>query len=275
MSGLYPPGRKIPINGAQMYVEVEGAGPPLVFVHAGVADARMFDAQVAAFRKRYTVIRYDWRGMGRSLHVPGPFDLAADLAGLFDALELARAALVGISFGGRIALDFTLAHPGRVAALALGAPSVSGAPAEPEMERFWEQEEALLEAGDLEAATELNLRLWVDGPQRVLGQADPEVRRRVYAMQMQAFRNPEPDDLEFVDTDAPAIDRLGELDLPVLVLAGALDLPGKLALAERLGREIPNARYRLLPGVAHMLNMERPDQFNAALKEFLDTVGDW
>ncbi len=114
------------INGAQLYYEMKGSGHPLLLIHAGVADSRMFDEQFAAFAEHYKVIRFDLRGFGRSDMPSGTFANHEDVRTLLDHLEITSAYILGISFGGLIALDFTLAYPGYVKALVLGAPSVSG-----------------------------------------------------------------------------------------------------------------------------------------------------
>lgn len=257
------------INGARLYYETRGSGPSLLLIHAGVADGRMWDAQMGPFSERYQVIRFDLRGFGRSSIPPGAFSNVEDVRALLDALQVDAAFVLGISFGGLIALDFTLAYPERVNALVLGAPSVSGASPSDRIRAFWEKEGAALERGDLTGATELNLRLWVDGPHREPDQVDPAVRERVREMQRAIFEKEIPEDVDEIDPDPPAIERLGEVRPPVLVLAGELDLEEKLALVDRLEREMPDCRKVVIPGAAHMLNMESPAAFNRAVLEFL------
>ena len=257
------------INGANLHVTVSGAGEPLLLIHAGVADSRMFKPQLAAFEARYRVIRFDMRGFGRSNLPPGQFSNIADVGGLLDHLGVAQAHMLGVSFGGLVALDFALAHPDRVKSLILGAPSISGEAPSERIRQFWSEEEALLEAGDLAGATEVNLRLWVDGPQRTPEQVDPAVREQVRAMQMHIFQIPVPDDLEELSPEPSAIERLAEVKLPTLIIVGSLDLPEKVASAERLATEIGNARYAVIEGAAHMMNMEKPAEFNQLVLDFL------
>jgi len=260
------------INGAQLYYEVKGTGHPLLLVHAGVADSRMWDAQVEAFSDVYQVIRFDLRGFGRSNMPSGTFSNYEDIRALLDYLEIKSVYLLGISFGGLIALDFVLVYPDYIKALVLGAPSVSGAIPTERIKRFWKAEEAALEKGDLEGATELNLRLWVDGPHREVNQVSREVRKLVREMQLAIFKKEIPDDAEEIDLEPPAIERLGEVRVPVQVIVGRLDLEEKLELANRLVREIPNCQKIVIPGVAHMLNMEKTDVFNRSVLDFLTNV---
>ena len=257
------------INGAQLYYEMKGTGPPLLLVHAGVADCRMWDAQFEAFSEEYQVIRFDLRGFGRSNMPSCSFSNYEDIKALLDFLEIKTVYLIGISFGGRVALDFTLAYPDYVKALVLGAPSVSGASPSERIRQFWEEEDAALEKGDLEGATELNLELWVDGPHREANQVSVEVRDRVREMQLAIFKKEVPDDVEEIDLDPPAIGWLGEVDIPVQVMVGELDLDEKLELADKLVKEIPDCSKVVISGVAHMLNMERPEEFNQSVFDFL------
>lgn len=260
------------INGAQLYYEVKGTGYPLLLVHAGVADSRTWDSQFEAFSKEYQVIRFDLRGFGRSNMPSGSFSNHEDVRALLDFLEIEKVLLLGISFGGLIALDFTLAHPNYVKALVLGAPSVSGASPSERIRQFWEAEDAALEKGDLEGATELNLRLWVDGPHRKADQVSSEVRELVREMQLNIFKKEIPGDIDEIDLEPPAIERLGEVKIPAQVMVGDLDLEEKLELADRLVREMPDCTKVVMPDVAHMLNMEKPDAFNRSVLEFLSNV---
>ncbi|MEJ2247628.1 MAG: alpha/beta hydrolase [Acidobacteriota bacterium] len=260
------------INGAQVYYEVMGTGQPLLLVHAGVADSRMWDAQVDAFSKDYQVIRFDLRGFGRSNMPPGPFSNHEDVRGLLDFLQLKPVSVVGISFGGLIALDFALAYPDYVLALILGAPSVSGAAPSERIKRFWEEEEKALDRGDLEGATELNLRLWVDGPHRTPQQVSPVVRDQVQEMQMAIFRKEIPDDVDELALVPAATGRLGEVDIPVQVMIGELDLEEKHMLVDRLVREIAGSQKAVIRGAAHMLNMEQAEVFNRSVLEFLSEI---
>jgi pimeloyl-ACP methyl ester carboxylesterase len=260
------------INGAQIYYETRGAGPPLLLVHAGVADSRMWDDQVVAFSEHYQVIRFDLRGFGRSTMPSGSFSNIGDIRALLQHLNIDATYLLGISFGGAIALDFSLTHPERVRALILGAPSVGGAKPSARIRQFWQEEETALESGNYDEATEINLRLWVDGPGRPAEEVYPGVRERVRAMQLAIFEKDIPDDIEEIDLDPPAIERLGEVKAPLQLIVGDLDLPEKIELTGRLADEIPGASMAVIPGVAHMLNMEKPELFNQIVLDFLAGV---
>lgn len=256
------------INGAELFYEVKGEGESLLLIHAGIADSRMWDEQFEEFARHYRVIRYDMRGYGRTKFPGGNYANHEDAAGLLDYLGIDTVSLVGISFGGRVALDFTLAYPDRVKALVLGAPSLAGYDFSAEIEQFGIEEEAALEQGDLAAATELNLRTWVDGPHRTPAEVSPAVRERVREMQYHAFAIPFPEGASPQFLQPPALERLTELRVPTLILVGALDVPDMLAIAGHLAAHIPGAQQEIMPGVAHMLSMEKPELFNQQVLNF-------
>ena len=258
------------VQASSLYYEVAGEGYPLLLLHAGVADSRMWDDQFPIFAQHYRTMRYDLRGFGQSRWEAGPFAAYEDPIALFDALEVQKAHVIGISFGAMVALDLTLAHPERVASLVLVAPSVGGTEPSEQIRRFFQEEDALVEKGDLQAATELNLRLWVDGPQHTPDQVNPSVRQRVYDMQYHAFTIPMPEGADEQKLQPPAITRLAEVRVPTLIVVGDLDLAEKLNLSTHLVSSIPGARQEVITGAAHMVSMERPQEFNRVVLDFLN-----
>ena len=256
------------INGARIYYEVAGAGHPLVLVHAGIADSRMWDDQFAAFAKQYRTVRYDLRGFGRTEMVAGPFSHREDLHGLLRFLGIDRAHLLGCSMGGATIIDFALERPGLISALVPVCAGVSGNKRSGPPPKEWAELEAADRAGDLERVSELEVRIWVDGPHRTPDQVDPAIRDKVRAMNLIALRTPE--DLGSEGRlDPPAIGRLGEIGAPTLVIVGDLDQPHVVATADRLAAAVAGARRAVIAGAAHLPNMERPAEFNRLVLDFL------
>ncbi len=261
------------VEGASLYYEVAGFGEPLVLVHAGIADHRMWDGQLGAFGEHHKVIRYDMRGCGRSEAEEGtPFSHHDDLRGLLDSLGIERPSFVGCSIGAKTVLDFTLDQPGRARALVLVCPAVSGFESDEEPPDEWEELVKADEAGDLERVSELEVRIWVDGPYRGPEQVDPAVRDLVWEMNLIALQN-EAALGEERPADPPAVERLAEIRVPVLVVAGERDRPEVNARADLLARSIPHAQKVVVGGTAHVPNMETPEEFNRVVLEFLDEVG--
>src|SRR3954468_7875090 len=165
-----------------IYSEVAGEGPEIVLLHEGICDSRMWDAQWEAWSRSYRLLRLDFRGYGRSPIEPGAYSSARDVLEVMDRHEFERSAVVGVSLGGRVALEVALAQPERVAALVLVGSGLPGHEWSDEMKAAWGEEEAAFEAGDLDKAVEISLRTWVDGPRREPGDVDSEVRARVGEM---------------------------------------------------------------------------------------------
>ncbi len=258
-------------DGARIYHEVEGGGPPVLLIHAGVANLRMWDEQVAALRNDYRVIRYDTRGFGRTETDAVEFSNRADIAALLDHLGEESAHLVGISRAGSIALDFTLERPDRVRSLVVGAGGISGYHSpEASSEEDFEAEEKLYEAKDWEGLASWEADYWGNGPGQPADRA-PEVRARIYDWELANYRAQKEEGKPQV-LDPPAAGRLDELKVPMLVIYGTLDEPGTQESMRHLAAAVPHARLAVFEGVAHMLNLERPDRFNALLREFLDEV---
>jgi pimeloyl-ACP methyl ester carboxylesterase len=252
--------------------EIAGSGTPLVLVHAGVADRRMWDPQWDAFAGAHRVVRYDVRGYGESLPPTGPWSQHADLLGLLDELGIDRAHLVGASMGAGIAVEAALAQPQAVASLTLVAPggALYGG-ATDDLRTVWHDEVEALDRGDLDAAVEVNLRAWVDGPGRPAEAVDPAIRAFVGTMQRDAFELPDWDaeGAPESELEPPAHARLAEIACPTLIVVGEGDQVATREAANRLAVEIPGAAFVSVPEVAHMLTLERPVAFERLVLEFV------
>ena len=257
------------VNGARLDYEIAGEGFPLVLVHAGIADGRMWDEQFQEFAKQYRVLRYDRRGFGKTAMVAGAYSHHHDLYELLKALQIEQAMLVGCSQGAKIVVDFTLEHPEMAEALVLVAPALSGFVYTGEMPRQAEQIDLAEEAGDIAQVNELELQVWVDGPHRTADQVDAKVRERVREMNLIALQTPDGLGNE-QPLEPAAAGRLAELHTPTLVVVGDLDTPKTLAAAGYLATHIARAQKLEMTGVAHLPNMERPEEFNRLVLSFLD-----
>jgi 3-oxoadipate enol-lactonase len=248
--------------------ELAGSGPALLLVHAGIADRRMWDDQMEPFAGAgWTVIRADLPGVGGTPAPSGPVATWATLRDLLDHLGVEQAAVVGCSLGGRAAVDLALAAPGRVRALVLVGSGLGGHRfEEAALHRLWDDSDAAVERGDLEAAARIELETWVAGVGRGLDAVDPEVRSRARAMLLGLYGGGE---AELEDLEPPAAGRLGEITAPTLVLVGDHDRADIQAIADALAGGIPGAERAVLAGTAHLPNMERPGEFNRVVLEFL------
>jgi 3-oxoadipate enol-lactonase len=252
--------------------EIAGSGHPIVLVHAGLADRRMWDPQWSAFASMGQVVRYDARGYGESLPPTGPWSHHSDLLELLEELGIARAHVVGASMGAGVAVEAALARPRAVTSLLLSAPggALLGDGAE-SLRPIWHDEVEALDRGDLDTAVEVNLRAWVDGPTRGPDVVDPAIRAFVGRMQRDAFELPEWDQDGAPESELtpPAAGRLAEIRCRTLALVGELDQPATFEAAGRIAAEVEGARLEVWPDVAHLPSLERPVQFERLAFEFL------
>lgn len=260
-----------PVAGGELYYEMTGIGRPLALIHAGIANCRMWDAQVAAFAPHYRVICYDTRGFGRSRTEAVAFSNRQDLADLLAHLGVQQAALIGVSRGGNIAIDFTLERPEMVTALipvAAGLGGYTPTRVDPGEEVLFEEMERVAEQGDFHPLNELEIRVFVDGPGQPANRVAAALREQVLTMNaLNVNRNegePIPQPL-----DPPAVGRLSEIQAPTLVVVGDLDTVATLEMADRIAEGIAGARKVVFQGAAHMPTMERAAEFNQLVLEFL------
>ncbi len=264
----------VQVEGGRLYYEAAGIGPALVLVHAGVADCRMWDEQFEVFAERYRVIRYDTRGFGKTTSENVSFSNRQDIVDLLRHLGVERTAILGLSRGGQIAIDFTLEHPEMVTALIAVAAGISGfgGPAtEAEMALFTEYERLEKEKA-YEELTDFEVRVWGDGPNQPGPRADVRVRERLREMIANNYRLHQ-EELQPRVLEPPAVERLGEIRAPTLVLWGDLDFSEVGAAMTLLTERVPGAQHVIFPGVAHMVNMEEPVRFNALVLDFLEQAG--
>jgi pimeloyl-ACP methyl ester carboxylesterase len=270
-AGAQPPefaGRGFaPVGGTRLFYEVKGAGPALVLIHGGQLDSRMWDDQFDVLASQFTVIRYDVRGYGGSIPPDRLYSDADDLAALLDYLKVEKAHVVGLSLGGRIAVDFALAHPKRARSLTLVGPGLAGYEppnAEEADLRMWN----LLKLARDEGPGSVTEH-WLKDPfmAPAMGQARlaPRLRRLTRENAHCWLRNP----LLQRSPRPPAAKRLDEIKAPTLLVLGDRDVPQIKATIEALEKGISGSKKVVIKGAGHMVNMEQPDAFNEALLAFL------
>jgi pimeloyl-ACP methyl ester carboxylesterase len=202
---------------------------------------------------------------------PRPYSHGRDLIALLEQLRIEQAALVGASLGGRVALEVAVAHPQVVDALVVADAALPGFAWSDQVRASWEEEDAALERGDLDAAVEVDLRMWVDGPRRPPTTVDPAVREHVRRMQHRAFELQLPvwEDAEEELLVSDLERRLSEVQAPTLVVVGEEDVADFHQIAAQLSREVPSAQHAVIPNAAHLPSLERPAAFNELVLRFL------
>lgn len=254
------------VAGTRLWYEVAGRGPPIVLVHGFALDARMWDEQVGALAKSHQVIRYDMRGFGRSaLPDQTSYSASADLKALLDQLRCGPAAIVGLSMGGGVALDFALAHPASVRALVLVDSVVGGWP----WSSAWSAQAGPVWSDARKLGIDAARARWLGLSLFAPAREQPAVERRLIQMvsDYSGWHWVHDDPQEY--PNPPAMQHLGSVNSPALIVVGERDVPDFQAIADTLRHELPHAEKVTLPGVGHMANMEDPDGFNGVAVDFL------
>jgi 3-oxoadipate enol-lactonase len=278
--GSLPSPRSLDLDTMQVaFVDQEPAAPgsPIVLLHGGAVDHRMWAAQLGAFPGR-RVIAPDARGHGWSRSPNTSHRLCDDVVALLDALDIDKAVLVGLSMGGGTAVDVALEYPDRVAGVVVSGTGTS----EPDFRDPWVLDllatwQRTQEAGDAEGWIETFMR-FVPGPHRELTDVDPEVTRQVEQMVRDTLAHhlvldeagmpvsPVPS-TPVADTWA----RLPEIGVPVLAVVGGVDGDDHRRMGRSLADSVQHGRLVIVDDTAHYPNMERPAVFNAAVAEHLAT----
>jgi 3-oxoadipate enol-lactonase len=255
--------------GGPLFFEARGAGPAVILLHGANLDRRLWDPQfefLAGDDSSPRVVRYDIRPFGRSPPATAPYSDTEELLLLLDHLGIETATLVGLSLGGAIAIDFALTHPSRVGGLVLVGPGLSGygfSGGEERSARF----RAALDAGGTDALVEE----WLRDPYMAPAMAQPELAPTLRALARDNGRSWLPESRRHgpAAMDPPAIHRLGEIQVPTLIVTGERDVPDIQDIADLLERGVPGATRVRIPGVGHLPNLEAPEAFNRALLSFL------
>ncbi|MBJ3783724.1 alpha/beta fold hydrolase [Devosia sediminis] len=262
----------IEIGGATLAGLERGEGLPVVFLHAGVCDKRMWlDQMQAVDEAGWHAIAYDRRGYGETTSPDEAFSHLDDLEALLDALDIHAAVLVGCSMGGGLAVDFALAHPGRVIGLVLIGTSITGAPwsATAEERAIEMAEEDAWERGDLDLLNKVQAHEWLDGPRAQSGRVGDPARALFFDMNAKALGKPQ---LTLEEERPDAWTRLEDVNTPALLMVGDEDFTALIDRHETLSETMPNAFAVMLEGVAHIPSIEKPELVNALILEFLDAL---
>jgi 3-oxoadipate enol-lactonase len=256
----------------ELWHEVAGEGPPVLLIHEGICDSRMWGPQWRTFPRLHRTVRCDLRGFGRTPLPRGNYSHARDVVALLDRLAPGATSLVGVSLGGRVALEVALARPDLVERLVLVGTALPGHAWSETVRRYGEEEDAAVARGDLDAAVEANLRMWVDGPNRRPDDVDATVRRFVGEMQRRALELQVPvlDEAEEELLVPELATRYAEVRVPTLVVVGSEDVSDMHAMADELASGIGSARKVTIARTAHVPSLERPNEFDELVLPFLD-----
>ena len=257
------------IEDSKLFYDIKGSGPPLVFIHAGICDSRMWDPQVEFFAQSFTVLRYDLRGFGSSSFATKPFSHTKDLLFLLDHLNFHHVHLVGCSFGCIIGFDFSLSFPSRVLSLTL----VNGRPLDyqdnhPDPPPLSKDAELFYEAKNIPKLAEIESLIWFVGRQRSREDVNEALFQQVVEMDSIALNNELFHDAEISFLQPNAMNHLSELKMPISYIVGPLDEPNFVLACQSISQLLQTDLF-YINGTAHLPNMEKPLEFNQKLLSFL------
>lgn len=223
----------------------------------------MWARQVADLRVDHRVITLDRRGYGQTpLEAGAKYADAADVLEVLDGLGVETTSVVGSSYGAYVVLQAASRQPERFSRLVLMSPPADGVVPTDDVRAFGAEEDRLLEAGDVDGATELNVRAWV-GPE-----ADDEARELVRVMQKHAFelQLAAGDDVDNEEWE------VGGITAPITLFTGAHEFEFFAACAKHLTEILPNVDHTELPWAGHLPSLERPDEMTATIRAALTSA---
>jgi 3-oxoadipate enol-lactonase len=262
---------RVEVDGAKLFYEEDGTGEPVLFIHGNMVDRRMWEDQVEPFAERYRVIRMDVRGFGRSEYHPGPYSDHGDVLGLLRLLDVREAHLVGLSMGASIASEFALVHPEVMKTLTVVPGGIPGHELSPWFDEGFGEFVSAARVGDFQRATDLIMAFPPMRPASGMPAVDSALRTMIGEY---TWENVLDDYGEWSAIEPSVYERLEDISCPTLVVSGDLDIEEFREEAEILAKRIPRAELARIAGAGHMVNMERPAEFNAAVLAFLARHGD-
>jgi 3-oxoadipate enol-lactonase len=261
-----------PSGDALIAYESVGEGRPVIFIHAGVADRRMWGHQLSEVPPGFRYVSLDLRGHGATALTDARFSNHEDVLAVMDHLDIDAAVIVGCSMGGGTAFDVALASPDRADGLVVigaGAPGFEVDDYEPPQ---WPEVLKAYEAGDMARVAELDGEIWVMGYGRGRDEVDPEVWNLLIEMDLGILRTEDRRDELLIPLDPPRAERWDEISAPTLVIVGEHDLPDCRQSAELLAEALSDHDAIVIPGAAHLPSLEQPESFNRALVGFAQSV---
>jgi len=253
----------VAVDGGEVWSEDSGSdGPPVVLLHPGVGDSRIWEPVLPALAASYRVIRYDARGFGRSPAPMVKFSLLADLTAVLGYYGLERVAMVGCSQGGGSALGLALQQPTRVAALVLLCPGLPGYPWPEEPDELDAEYEHALDAGDVDAVAGLMQRIWAGA-----GSTSAVME------QLRSAARAEISSRGWEQRDPPVFDRLGDLSVPTSLLVGDADYAPLIQANRQAAARIPGCELAVVPGMDHLPPLREPDLVLSTIRSTLSRAG--
>jgi 3-oxoadipate enol-lactonase len=263
----------IAAGGFRVVYNRNGKGEALLLLHAGLQDRTMWKHQVTDLSKDFEVITIDLPFHGETSGVDTVILVADVIKTVLDSLGIAKASVAGLSMGSVAAQDFVIAYPDRVNKTILLAAGINGYDRDHKVDsvniNWFLDMRAALDAKDTAEAARAFTRAWAEGIYRSGDSLKAPVSRFVYNKTLETIKKFKMQHWPLLQQNPPAIDKLSLIKSPVLIVHGDKDLPIITEECIYLEKNIPGSKRVLVKDVAHMFNMEKPDELNKLIREFL------
>jgi pimeloyl-ACP methyl ester carboxylesterase len=259
------------IDGRMIYFEQNGSGEhTIVLIHGFSLSSKMWDNQFKRFSSRYRVVRYDMTGYGSSSVSDSLVSSSDELAALLKKLQIGNAVIIGMSLGGAVATRFAVDYPNMVEAVIAVDASLEGFQFSAPLRARLGSYPRIAKDSGLEKAKDA----WLKDPFMTPLNGSPAIRKWLSGIIQQwsgkQFTNPAL--WGFKHSNPPALQRLGEISVPVLAIVGEKDGPDMHAIADTIASIIPNAKKVVLSGAGHLVTLEQPESFNTIVLDYLAEV---
>jgi 3-oxoadipate enol-lactonase len=263
----------ITVADSKLYYESTGKGKPIVLLHGGFMDTRMWDGQVKEFSKKYRVITCDLRGHGKTMDGDSSYFMYEAIRMLLDSLNEKKADIAGLSLGATVATDFAIEYPRYVNKLLLITPGLNSFDTtfvqDSTMVKYSNlMDDAVVKRKDTALAAEYFIRSWFDGPFRSPEQTDAAIRKRALAIATSTMKTHQ--FMHWARFAQPrAIGRLEKITAPTLIIIAEKDNYRISKNADALNKGITNSKIVIISNAAHLVNLEKPEEFNKIFLEFI------
>jgi len=260
----------IHIDDAKIYYEVFGQGEPILLIHAGITDSRMWDFQVRDLAKEFMVVRFDQRGFGKSTLPASSYNAVRDIITLMDSLQLSAAHVAGICLGALQATDMAIEYPDRVKSLIISGTGIPGWPEQEEViEKYIEFTNYVNENGPDSAVKKMITDpFWNHSLPNSMYPEARELFEHILYENRQSFMV----NWQLRELPMGLPERLGEIECPVLLFRPEFEIPNLVPIADTIAAKVPQIEIHEMKGVYHLLNMEKPEEFNSKIKDFIRSL---
>lgn len=261
-------GSYLDVGGSKIYYEVDGEGLPIILIHDGIVHSAIWDNQFKALAKKFKVVRYDRRGYGLSSKPKKKYSNIEDLYKIFTALNIDKAILAGISSGGRLVMDFTIAHPEKVSKIILVGAVVGGFPSSD----HFATRGGRLTASDYDDPKKLN-EYYIREDPYVLAPQNKDKKENLWSLMQNFSRNVDSaKNLLQIMPEQKTIDYLNEIKIPSLIVIGEFDIPDVFIHAGVIESGIPNAQRVIIRNAGHLVPYEQAEEFDKQVMRFFDST---